>query len=190
MSKGLKKIWSVISALIAAAAVITAVLLAGVRLFGLKVFVVLSGSMEPAYHTGSVIYVKKTDPLQLKTGDVITFRLDENTLATHRIAGIIQDDKDPSLLRFRTKGDANEAEDGAAVSADKILGVPVFTIPKLGYFVNYIQQPHGLYMTAAAGAFLLLIMFMPELVSVLKGEKGQAEGKNKREKIGKGGING
>lgn len=182
MSKGLKKVWSVFTTLIVIAAVILAMLLVGARLVGLRVYTVLSGSMEPTYQTGSLIYVKKTDPFQLETGDVITFMLDENTLATHRIAGIVQDEEDPSVIRFRTKGDANEFEDGSLVHYKNVVGVPVFTIPKLGYLANYIQQPPGLYVTIAVGAFLLLLMFMPELVSAIKGDDEQKEEKPKKEK--------
>ena len=59
-----KKIWNGITTVIVILVVILAILLAGVRLFGLQVFTVLSGSMEPTYHVGSLIYVKKTDPAQ------------------------------------------------------------------------------------------------------------------------------
>lgn len=185
MSKGLRKIWSVITTLIVIAAVILALLFAGVRLIGLNVYVVLSGSMEPTYHTGSIIYVKKADPYELKTGDVITFMLDEDTFATHRIAGIVPDEDDPSAIRFRTKGDANEFDDGTLIHYKNVVGVPVFTIPKLGYLANYIQHPPGLYVTIAAAAFLMLLMFIPELVSAIKGEAEPKEEKPKKQKKAK-----
>ena len=85
MSKAFKKIWNIFTTLLVIAAVVLAMLLVGVRLFGLQVYTVLSGSMEPTYHTGSLIYVKKVDPYTLSTGDVITFMLNEETIATHRI---------------------------------------------------------------------------------------------------------
>lgn len=171
MTKTLKRIWSIGSTVLVAAAVLLALLLVGVRLFGLRVYTVLSGSMEPTYHTGSIIYVKKTDPFTLKEGDVISFMVDENTVATHRIAGIVQDETDPSVIRFRTKGDANAAEDGMLVHYKNVIGVPVFTIPKLGYFANYIQQPPGMYVAISAGAILLLLTFMPELINAISGKK-------------------
>ena len=59
----LKKLWNALTTLIVIAIVILAILLAGVRLVGLTPYVVLSGSMEPNYHTGSLIYDKKVDPL-------------------------------------------------------------------------------------------------------------------------------
>lgn len=58
MNKSLKKIWNVISTILVALVVLLALLLVGARVVGLQVFTVLSGSMEPTYHTGSLIYVK------------------------------------------------------------------------------------------------------------------------------------
>ena len=51
--------------------VILALLLAGPRLMGMQVFTVLSGSMEPVYHTGSLIYVRDVDPMEIQPGQVI-----------------------------------------------------------------------------------------------------------------------
>lgn len=85
MGKTIKKIWNIITNIIVVLAVILAVALVGVRLVGLQVFTVLSGSMEPTYHVGSLIYVKDVDYKELEAGDVITFMLDEDTVATHRI---------------------------------------------------------------------------------------------------------
>lgn len=158
-----KKIWNVVTTVLVAVVVILALLLVGVRLFGMQVYTVLSGSMEPVYHTGSLIYVKNVDYRDLKEGDVITFMLDEDTVATHRIVGIVSDEEDPSVLRYRTKGDANDAEDGSLVHYKNILGTPVFTIPKMGYVANYIQNPPGSYLTISGGAILMLLVFLPDL---------------------------
>ena len=63
--KKLKKLFNIITSTLTALAVLLAVLLAGVRLFGVQVFTVLSGSMEPCYHTGSIIYVIKKAPEEI-----------------------------------------------------------------------------------------------------------------------------
>lgn len=54
--KVLKKIGEIASIIIIAILALLAIALAGVRLFGLEPYCVLSGSMEPTYHTGSLIY--------------------------------------------------------------------------------------------------------------------------------------
>lgn len=171
MNKTVKKIWNWLTTILVVLVVILAILLVGARLVGLQVFTVLSGSMEPTYHVGSLIYVKKVDPFQLKSGDVITFMLDEDTVATHRVVEVVQDEEDASVIRFRTKGDANEAEDGSLVHYRNVIGTPVFTIPKLGYLANYIQHPPGTYVAISAGAILLLLVFIPDLFSDDKKEQ-------------------
>ena len=160
----LKKLWSVLSTLIVIAVVALAILLAGVRLVGLTPYVVLSGSMEPTYHTGSLIYDKKVDPFTLKEGDVITFMVSEDTLATHRVVGVVPDEDEPGTIRFRTKGDANDAEDGTLVHYKNVVGTPVFTIPYLGYFSNWITHAPGKYIAITAAVVFLILLFLPDML--------------------------
>ena len=175
MTRTFKKIWKCITSVLVALIVIVALLLVGARLIGLQVFTVLSGSMEPAYHVGSLIYVKDVDPFELESGDVITFMLDENTVATHRIVEVVPDEEDASVVRFRTKGDANENVDGSLVHYKNVIGSPVFTIPYLGYAVSYIQNPPGTYVAISAGAILLLLVFLPDLFGDDKKKKKDAD---------------
>lgn len=172
------------------AVVILALLLVGVRLIGMQVFTVLSGSMEPTYHTGALLYVKDVDYTELAEGDVITFMLDEDTVATHRIVGVVPDENDPTVIRYRTKGDANDAEDGSLVHYRNVIGTPVFSIPKLGYVANYIQNPPGTYIAISGGAILLLLVFLPDLFAEEKpkeGESGEETEPKKKRKSAKGG---
>lgn len=187
MGKTIKKIWNIITNIIVVLAVILAVALVGVRLVGLQVFTVLSGSMEPTYHVGSLIYVKDVDYKELEAGDVITFMLDEDTVATHRITEVVPDEEEPDTLRYRTKGDANDAEDGKLVHYKNVIGSPVFTIPYLGYFADYIQNPPGTYVAISVGAVLLLLVFLPDLFSSddKDKEKKKTKGRYERDHIPK-----
>lgn len=173
----MKKIWNAFTTVLVALVVILALLLVGARLIGLQVFTVLSGSMEPTYHTGSLIYVKSVDPFELREGDVITFMLDEDTIATHRIVEVVPDENDRSVVRFQTKGDANDAVDGSLVHYKNVVGSPVFTIPKLGYVANYIQNPPGTYIAMSAGAILLILVFLPDIFADDKKDESTAEKK-------------
>lgn len=161
MKQKIKKTWNFINCILIGAVVILAMALVGVRLFGLDIYVVLSGSMEPEYKTGSVIYVAEAKPEELEAGDVITFNLDEDTVATHRIVEVTEKD---GQLAFRTKGDANDVEDASAVLASRVIGTPVFSVPYLGYLVAYINSASGRFATMAAGAFLLLMVFLPDVL--------------------------
>lgn len=175
MSKTIKKLWNWITTALVVIVVIFALLLVGARIIGLQVFTVLSGSMEPTYHVGSLIYVKDVDPYELESGDVITFMLDEDTVATHRVVEVVPDENDPTVVRFRTKGDANDAEDGSLVHYKNVIGSPVFTIPGLGYVANFIQHPPGTYLAISGGAFLLLLVFLPDLFGKDDGKKQKKE---------------
>ena len=166
--KAFKKVWSVFTTVVVILAVILAVGLVGVRLVGIQLFTVLSGSMEPTYHVGSLIYVKPVDYKELKVGDPITFMLNETTVATHRIVEVVPDESDPQVLRFRTKGDANDAVDGGLVHYKNVIGKPIFTVPGLGYAVDYIQNPPGTYVAIAGVAVLLLLLFLPDLLAPSK----------------------
>lgn len=181
MGKTLKKILNVISTILVAIVVVLALLLVGARFIGLNVYTVLSGSMEPTYHVGSLIYVKDVDTDELKAGDVITYMLDEDTIVTHRIADVIPDETDPSIIRFQTKGDANDSVDGSLVHYKNVIGTPVFSIPKLGYLANYIQKPPGRYIAISAGAIILLLVFLPDLFF----DDDKREKKKKKQKNGK-----
>lgn len=163
MNKVFKFIWNTFTGVLVLTVVLLALSLVGVRLVGLQVFTVLSGSMEPAYHTGSVIYVKKADPFKIESGQAITFLLDEKTVVTHRVVEIIPDEKDPSVIRFRTKGDANDSADGNLVYYKNVIGTPVFTIPKLGYIANYIQTPPGTYTAVFCGVIMIILVFLPDI---------------------------
>lgn len=163
MRKPIIQIWNWISGLLVGVVVLLAIALVGVRIVGLRPFVVLSGSMEPTYHVGSLLYVKDVDYKELKVGDPITYMLSQDTVVTHRIIEVLVDEEDPDTIRFFTKGDANDAPDGTSVHYKNIIGKPVLSIPYLGYVSNYVQNPPGMYVAIAAGAILIMLVFLPDI---------------------------
>ena len=163
MGKKLKRILNCLSSIFVAVAVLLTIALVGVRLVGLQPYVVLSGSMEPTYHVGSLIYVKSADYKTLEVGDPITYMVSEDTVVTHRIIEVLIDEENPDTIRYFTKGDANDTADGTSVHYKNIIGKPVFSIPYLGYVSNYIQNPPGMYVAIAAGAILILLVFLPDI---------------------------
>lgn len=185
MGQAVRKIWNIVTSVLVVMFVILAILLAGVRLIGLQAFTVLSGSMEPTYHVGALIYVKKVDPSEIQVGDAITFLLSEDTVATHRVVEIVPDEEDPSVLRFRTKGDANNAVDGSLVHCGNVIGVPVFTIPYLGYVANYVQKPPGLYVTISVCAVLLFLAILPDLFAAPEAAKEGRKAGGRRSRGGR-----
>lgn len=164
MKRNIKQIWNKITTLLVAATVILTLALAGVRLVGLEVFTVLSGSMAPLYPAGSLLYVREAQIDEIAPGDVITFAWSEELIATHRVVDLVPG-QTASQISYRTKGDANDTEDSTLVSYDNVIGKPVFMIPKLGFVSHFIQNSPGKYAAMAAGAGLLLLVFLPDLLS-------------------------
>ena len=103
---------------------------------------VLSGSMEPAIHTGDMIVVQQVDTTQLAVGDVIAFHDPEQGVTmTHRIVAV-QKEADGSV-RFVTRGDANDADDRLAVPTNRVLGRVRLRLPLLGYVSHFASSKLG-----------------------------------------------
>lgn len=118
-------------------------------LFGYQPAVVLSGSMEPDYPVGSVTYYQYAEFDEIAVGDVITFTLGTDSLATHRVVEI-----DQTAQTFVTKGDSNDSNDQNAVAYSEVQGKTVsVVIPWVGYFVVYAQSWQVI---AIGGAILVL----------------------------------
>ena len=160
MSKRVQKVWNAVTTVLVILVAVLALLLVGVRLVGLRPMCVLSGSMEPTYHTGSLIYVKPCAPEDVQVGDPITFVLNEDLdVVTHRVVSI-----DAENQHFYTKGDANDAPDGAPVYFKNLIGRPVFTIPYLGYVSHWVSNPPGMYLAIALALVLIILTFLPDVL--------------------------
>lgn len=172
MKKMIRRILKTISTVLIVIVVILGLLLVGVKATNIQVYGVLSGSMEPTYKTGSVVYVKEVDTSELEAGDVITYQLDADTLVTHRIVEITEENGERA---FVTKGDANEYADGGAVPENQVAGTPIFTIPYLGYLAMYIQSASGRYASIAFVGVVVLLMILPDMF--FKDEKDSLDDK-------------
>ncbi len=156
----LKKIWNILSTVIVVVAVLCAIFLMGSRIMGVQVFNVLTGSMMPEYYPGDLIFVQKVDPATIEVGDDVTILLGENlSTATHRV---IANDHEKSYIR--TQGLANSDPD-KPTHYNNVVGVVVFSVPKLGYVTQAIQKPPGTYITVAVCAILILLIFLPDFIS-------------------------
>lgn len=158
----LKKIWNIFTTIVVIAVVFLAVALAGVRIIGLTPYTILSGSMEPVYPTGSIIYVRKCAPADVNVGDAITFVMsDDLTVATHQVCEIDEENE-----HFYTQGINNLDSEGkiqrdaSPVHFNNLLGKPVFCIPYLGYVSNYITTAPGKYVAIATAVVMLIVAFV------------------------------
>jgi signal peptidase len=126
--------------------------------FGYQLKSVLSGSMEPIFQTGSIIAVKPLNDeakADLKKGDIITFKDSQEQLITHRITKVISED---SSLTFETKGDNNQTKDLEPVLSQNVVAqYSNFTIPYIGYLLNYASTKEGTALLLIVPGILLIL---------------------------------
>lgn len=208
--KVIRKLCDLLGTLLVTVMILLAVLLVGVRLIGLTPYAVLSGSMEPTYHVGSLIYVQDIDPAEVTVGTPLTFVVNEDLLlATHRVVDIeVRNTKEEAVLDeggnptydehgnmvtqtipldepayyFTTKGDANEDIDGSQVYYKNIVGTPKFSIPYLGYLSSWLQTKKGMIMGASIALVLLILTFIPDLLNMVDDEPAPPKEKKQKNK--------
>ena len=160
----MKKAWNYVSNFILVVIIVFTIFTVGVRFLHITPYAVLSGSMEPTYKVGSLIYVKDTVPEEIKVGDPITFVLNNDlTIATHRVVKV-----DKENQSFITKGDANEKVDGKPVLYENLIGKPIFHIPYMGYFVNWLQSRTGIIVSISLVSLYIIVSI---LVGSIKNKK-------------------
>ena len=118
----------------------------------MKLLTVLSGSMEPQIHTGSLIFIRPAG--EYNVGDIVTKTTEEKDVTvTHRI---IEKEMIDGKVMFTTKGDANNVADNEKVPQEMIVGKVFLNIPYLGYAVNFAKTTQG----------MILIIIIPAVIIV------------------------
>lgn len=110
-------------------------------IFGYRYYTVLTPSMEPTYSVGDIILVKLANADEIEVGDVITFNPsnDSDAYLTHRVTEKFADYEGSGVTCFKTKGDANDAEDSFLIDSSRVIGTVSLGIPKIGYIIRFVQ---------------------------------------------------
>ncbi len=125
------------------------------NLFGIRTFIVVSGSMEPEIKTGSIAYINtNVDVHDIEVGDIICFNVDD-VQVTHRV---IKKNEDS----FITKGDFNNTEDLAPVKFDKYIGRTNVYIPYVGYVLSFFQSSIGILIVSTVVVLNVLIIIFED----------------------------
>ena len=144
------------------------------KLLGFREYNVLTGSMLPDYPIGSMVYVKEIPFEELKTDDVISYYINSDTVATHRIVELFPEEK-----KIVTKGDANTNKD-APISDDKVIGRVDFKVPYLGAFAVWLKTKAGLRSVILLFGVSVALIVVADLLSDKKAKRGtNSEIKNK-----------
>ena len=108
--------------------------------FGIKPFVVITGSMEPVISGGDLVMTKTIHPAAVRPNDIISYK-SGNSIITHRVIEIIEQNDE---IVFITKGDANNSADEVSVKFAQVESIYLFRIKKLGNLAMFMQTPLGI----------------------------------------------
>ena len=123
--------------------------------FGFSSAVVLTGSMSGAIEPDDLIITRKQS--NYTVGDIVTYQTG-GTPVTHRI---ISENK----KGYRTKGDANNTDDGTDIPKGEVVGKVVLVIPKIGAAIRLVRTPIGMLSLFAA---IILITGLPNLTEYIR----------------------
>ncbi|GGE77475.1 signal peptidase I SipW [Priestia taiwanensis] len=144
---------------------------------GYQLKTVLSGSMEPTFQTGSIIAIKPTEDggKSYKKDDVIIFKEADNKIVTHRVVEVKGEGNN---LSYVTKGDNNDGPDTNPVLAQNVIGhYTDFTVPYVGYLLDYANSKMGAALLLIIPGIILLIYSGVSIFGAVR----ELEGKGKNE---------
>ena len=101
--------------------------------------------MADAIQPDDVIITHRQDAY--KVGDIVTYQTGGMSV-THRIIAVHENG-------YRTKGDANNTDDGADIPQNAVVGKVVLVIPKIGAVIRFVRTPAGVLSLLAVIGLLL-----------------------------------
>lgn len=119
------------------------------EIIGYRSYTVLSGSMEPKFYPGDIVITKHKNKTDIKINDIVTYRDNDGVIITHRII-------EETPEGYITKGDNNNVEDADILTKENIIGEVKFSIPKIGYVMDFLSKP----MVIAAEMILLAVFIL------------------------------
>jgi len=130
--------------------------------FGYRSLVVMSGSMEPAIPTGSLLLVRRISAAQVAVGDVVSFRHPDEPgrLLTHRVQAVSTED---DRVMVQTRGDANTGAENWVVPASGTVGRATWHLPLLGYLVVPLQGTAARILLLVAPALALAVLLLVDI---------------------------
>ena len=149
----IRKIFNCLYEAVSTAVILIGVMFAVLYACGIRPYQVKSGSMGDLLPVGCVCFVSiYSDYDSIEVGDVISFRVSEDMLVTHRAVSVT----DEGVF---TRGDANVNGDPDPVTRENYIGKTVFALPYIGYMLEELHTRRGM-IAVMTGIVLLVIAGM------------------------------
>ena len=150
---------------------------------GYKMYVIVSGSMQPELDIGDIVIVKIANPEDLKKDDIISFRKGQSVI-THRIAEVVKTDE---KLEFVTRGDNNNTNDKDTVLSKEIEGIVINKIQNIGRIVLVLRDKTLIIIIVLI--YYIFIMYdqsVQKRKNIRRMKRQEYEEKKRREKVDEG----
>lgn len=141
---------------------------------GIRVFTIITGSMEPEYEVGDMIISKEVKPEEIKVGDNVVYKglVDDfnGKIVTHKV---MEKKKSGGKYKFITKGLNNDIED-PEISEEQILGKVTYKTHILSVISKLINNTSTFFFVIFI-PFVLLVFF--EIVEIMEEKKHEEKDK-------------
>ncbi len=85
------------------------------------IVVVLSGSMEPAFHRGDLLFLTNYESEDIRVGEIVVFKVEGRDIPiVHRVLKLHE--KADGEVKFLTKGDNNSVDDRGLYAPGQVSG--------------------------------------------------------------------
>lgn len=103
------------------------------------IVVVLSGSMEPAFHRGDLLFLTNYQEEPLRVGEIVVFKIEGRDIPiVHRVLRL-HDKKDANnTVKFITKGDNNSVDDRSLYAQGQLWLTPKDVVGRARGFLPYV----------------------------------------------------
>ena len=142
--------------------------------FGYKFFIIFDQYMDSSLKYGDLAITYNKQPEEIKPNDIIAFRNGANTVTIHKVNKI---ENQNDILTFNMKTLANETNDTKNVSEEKLEGLLICRIPKLGGIIYFIQKPISMLIISC------IILFVGGICIFIAGKLDEREEQKIRENV-------
>ena len=158
--KAIKTVRTVFDVIMVLFAVFCIGVFAFIKITGMEILVVQSGSMEPTINVDDIVIIQPIKIPDVKVDDIITYE-DKDTLVTHRVTAVQDTDRGITLTM---KGDNNNIEDKTKVTDKNIVGKYITHFSKVADFYYFIKSPFGI--ITIVGVPLLIYMILSLIIYI------------------------
>ena len=181
LKKAGEALWWVVTVLLAVA--IMFIMAAKIKgeipyVFGYSVMHIVSGSMEDTIPEGTYILIKKTDPSEIRKGDIICFYSDDPNIKGLPNTHIVVEEPIPGEngIEFVTKGEANPLPDKETAKGDKLIGKHIKNLDALTSFSKFLDGSGIFIVSTVLLVLCSVFMVASAFLKIKKASSDESEG--------------